>query len=161
MAGRPIKMDQGTTIIRPACKTSQETATEPLKKHSGSRMKLSVGTVLITVALLSECYFRTAATPMTKAEDMEPDLQSLSESLEENSLRSGPGNSRIIVVTDSNLLRTLTSLNRGLPHLSLPESLLSTERRDVGTDLSPSIAIIKRDTMRCMVGRVYRPCWEV
>nr|AYA43842.1 melanin-concentrating hormone [Schizothorax davidi] len=124
-------------------------------------MKLSVGTFLITVALLSECYFRTAAIPMTKAEDMEPDLQGLSESLEENSLRSAPGNSRIIVVADSNLLRTLTSLNRGLPHLSLPESLLSTERRDVGTDLSPSIAIIKRDTMRCMVGRVYRPCWEV
>ncbi|XP_073697464.1 pro-melanin-concentrating hormone, like [Garra rufa] len=122
-------------------------------------MKLSVGTILITVALLSECYFRTAAIPMTKAEDTEPDLQSLNESLEENALRSAPGNSRIIVVADSNLLRTLTSLNRGVPRL--PESLLSTERRDVGTDLSPSIAIIKRDTMRCMVGRVYRPCWEV
>lgn len=34
MAGRPIKMDQVATIIRPACKTSQETAAEPLKKHS-------------------------------------------------------------------------------------------------------------------------------
>ncbi|XP_059405069.1 pro-MCH 1-like [Carassius carassius] len=124
-------------------------------------MKISVGTVLITVSLLSECYFRTAAIPMAKAEDTEPDLQGLSESLEENSLGYVPGNSRIIVVANSNLLRTLTSLNRGLPHLSPPESLLSTERRDVGTDLSPSIAIIKRDTMRCMVGRVYRPCWEV
>ncbi|KAK2911483.1 hypothetical protein Q8A67_003616 [Cirrhinus molitorella] len=141
-------MDQSASIIRPACKTTQKTAAEPLQKHSGSRMKLSVGTILITVALLSECYFRTAAIPMTKAEDTEPDLQSLSESLEENALRSAPGNSRIIVVADSNLLRTLTSLNRGAPHLSLSESLLSTERRDVGTDLSPSIAIIKRDTMR-------------
>ncbi|XP_043096238.1 pro-melanin-concentrating hormone, like [Puntigrus tetrazona] len=121
-------------------------------------MKLSVGTILTTVALLSECCFRTAAIPMTKAEDMEPDLQGLSESLEENVLRSASGNSRIIVVADSNLLRTLTSLNRGLPHLGLSES---TERRDVGTDLNPSSAIIKRDTMRCMVGRVYRPCWEV
>lgn len=154
-------MNQVTRNIRPACKTTQETAAEPLKKHSGSRMKLSVGTILITVALLSECYFRTAAIPMTKAEDTEPDLESLSESLEENALRSAPGNSRIIVVADSNLLRTLTSLNRGVPHLSLTENFLSTERRDVGTDLSPSIAIIKRDTMRCMVGRVYRPCWEV
>ncbi|KAK7173771.1 hypothetical protein R3I93_003560 [Phoxinus phoxinus] len=124
-------------------------------------MKLSVGTILITVALLSECYFRTAAIPMTKADETESDLQGLSESLEENSLRSAPGNSRIIVVADSNLLRTLTSLNNGVHHLSLPESLLSTERRDVSSDLSPSIAIIRRDTMRCMVGRVYRPCWEV
>lgn len=124
-------------------------------------MKLSVGTVLITVALFSECYFRTTAIPMTKADETEPDLQGLSESLEENSLRSSPGNSRIIVVADSNLLRTLMSLNKGVPHLSLPENLLSTERRDVNSDLSPSIAIIRRDTMRCMVGRVYRPCWEV
>ncbi|NP_001155960.1 pro-melanin-concentrating hormone, like precursor [Danio rerio] len=124
-------------------------------------MKLSAGTVLITVALLSECYFKTAAIPMTKSEEIEPDLQSFSESLEENSLRSTPGGSRIIVVADSNLLRTLTSLNRGVPHLNAPESLLSTERREVGSDLSPNFAIIRRDTMRCMVGRVYRPCWEV
>jgi len=124
-------------------------------------MKLSVGTILITVALFSECYFITAAIPMTKADEKESDLQDLSEKLEENSLRSAPGNSRIIVVADYNLLRTLTSLNNGVHHLSVPESLLSTERRDVSSDLSPSIAIIRRDTMRCMVGRVYRPCWEV
>ncbi|XP_051529746.1 pro-MCH 1-like [Myxocyprinus asiaticus] len=125
-------------------------------------MKLSAGTVILTVAILSECYFRSAAIPMIpKADEMEPDLQGLSEILEDNTLRSAPESSRIIVVVDSDLLRTLKSLNRGVSHLSLPESILSTERRDATSELSPSIAIIKRDTMRCMVGRVYRPCWEV
>ncbi|XP_051967880.1 pro-MCH 1-like [Xyrauchen texanus] len=125
-------------------------------------MKLSAGTVILTVAILSECYFRTSAIPMIpKADEMEPDLQGLSESLEDNTLRYAPESSRIIVVVDSDLLRTLKSLERGVSHLRLPESILSTERRDATSELSPSIAIIRRDTMRCMVGRVYRPCWEV
>ncbi|XP_065140764.1 pro-melanin-concentrating hormone, like [Paramisgurnus dabryanus] len=124
-------------------------------------MKISFATILITIALLSECHLTSVAIPMTKADEMDPDQQSLSESLEENDLRSGPGSSKIIVVADSNLLRTLKSLDRGVPRLGLLENMLSTERRDVGSDLSQGIAIIRRDTMRCMVGRVYRPCWEV
>ncbi|XP_056602737.1 pro-melanin-concentrating hormone, like [Triplophysa dalaica] len=124
-------------------------------------MKLSLATILMTIALLSECYSRSAALPMTKADEMETDQQGLSESFEENDLRSGPGGSKIIVVADSNLLRMLKSLDRGAPHLSLLENMLSTERRDTSSDQSPGIAIIRRDTMRCMVGRVYRPCWEV
>ncbi|XP_051969747.1 pro-MCH 1-like [Xyrauchen texanus] len=125
-------------------------------------MKLSAETIILIVALLSDCYFQSAAIPMIpKADKMEPDQPGLSETLEDNALRSAPGSSRIIVVADSDLLRTLKSLDKGFSHLSLPESILSTERRDVTSELSPSIAIMRRDTMRCMVGRVYRPCWEV
>ncbi|XP_051542707.1 pro-MCH 1-like [Myxocyprinus asiaticus] len=125
-------------------------------------MKLFAETIILTFALLSDCYFRSAAIPMIpKADKMETDQQGLSETLEENALRSAPGSSRIIVVADSDLLRTLKSLDKGVSHFSLPESILSTERRDVTSELSPSIAIMRRDTMRCMVGRVYRPCWEV
>ncbi|TRY91869.1 hypothetical protein DNTS_017670 [Danionella cerebrum] len=121
-------------------------------------MKLSFGTVFFTIALLSEGYFETSAIPVTETD---ADLQSLTESLEENALRSSPETSRIIVVADSNLLRTLAALNRGVLHQSLPEGLLSTERRDVAPEANPGIVIVRRDTMRCMVGRVYRPCWEV
>lgn len=94
---------------------------------------------------------------MANVEELDLEPETLGEGLEENTLSSGPMGSRIIVVGDSNLLRSLKALDRTLPQQSLAERILSPERRDISQDFP----IIRRDTMRCMVGRVYRPCWEV
>ncbi|XP_072549121.1 pro-melanin-concentrating hormone, like [Salminus brasiliensis] len=122
-------------------------------------MKLSILSAFYTIAFLSQHSLRSEALPMANAEELDLKPETLGEGLEENALSSGPVGSRIIVVADSNLLRNLKALDRSFPQLSLAERILSPERRDISSDLGTSI--IRRDTMRCMVGRVYRPCWEV
>ncbi|KAG9281859.1 pro-MCH 1-like [Astyanax mexicanus] len=122
-------------------------------------MKLSIFSVFFTIAFLSQFYLRSEAVPMPNADELDLKPETLVEGLEENALSSGPVGSRIIVVADSNLLRNLKALDRTFPHLSLAERFLTPERRDASADLGTSI--MRRDTMRCMVGRVYRPCWEV
>ncbi|KAL6463697.1 hypothetical protein MHYP_G00280880 [Metynnis hypsauchen] len=124
-------------------------------------MKVFIVAVLFTIAFLSRCDLRAEALPMANAEELDLEPETLGEGLVENTLGSGPVGSRIIVVADSNLLRSLKGLDRTFPQLSLAERILSPERRDISQDFSPSTSIIRRDTMRCMVGRVYRPCWEV
>ncbi|XP_066517699.1 pro-melanin-concentrating hormone, like [Hoplias malabaricus] len=123
-------------------------------------MKLSIFAIFFTIAFLSRCHLRSVALPMINAEELDLEPETLGEGLVENALSSGPVGSRIIVVGDSNLLRSLKALDRSIPQLSLAERILTPERRDISQDLSPN-SIIRRDTMRCMVGRVYRPCWEV
>ncbi|XP_007236729.2 pro-melanin-concentrating hormone, like [Astyanax mexicanus] len=122
-------------------------------------MKLSIFSVFFTIAFLSQFYLRSEAVLMPNADELDLKPETLVEGLEENALSSGPVGSRIIVVADSNLLRNLKALDRTFPHLSLAERFLTPERRDASADLGTSI--MRRDTMRCMVGRVYRPCWEV
>ncbi|XP_068430293.1 pro-melanin-concentrating hormone, like [Clinocottus analis] len=71
---------------------------------------------------------------------------------------SGP---RIIVIADPSLWRDLRVLHSGLSAYKrrADDNGQVIEHRDAGQDLN--IPILRRDTMRCMVGRVYRPCWEV
>ncbi|XP_030624077.1 pro-melanin-concentrating hormone, like [Chanos chanos] len=124
-------------------------------------MKRSIFSFFLAVVLLSEFYLESSAMPMEKAEDITSDQDSLDEGLAGNALSIAPASTRIIVVADPGLLRTLKVLDRGTTHLNGPESVFTAERREVNQEPRPNIAIIKRDTMRCMVGRVYRPCWEV
>ncbi|KAJ3605009.1 hypothetical protein NHX12_027060 [Muraenolepis orangiensis] len=71
----------------------------------------------------------------------------------------------IMMLADAALLRSLRALDRGPSFYRQPYSAngLPLEHREPGLTLGaePGMALLKRDTMRCMVGRVYRPCWEV
>ncbi|XP_061603573.1 pro-melanin-concentrating hormone, like [Phyllopteryx taeniolatus] len=68
---------------------------------------------------------------------------------------------RVVVVADPSLWRDLRMLHNGLPVYKrrADDNSQVVKRTNTGQDLS--IPILRRDTMRCMVGRVYRPCWEV
>ncbi|XP_076866802.1 pro-melanin-concentrating hormone, like [Brachyhypopomus gauderio] len=134
-------MNQQTTVLQPK-KTSM--------------MKLSVLSIFLTIAVLSGGNLQLEALPVSNTEELDLDQEALGERLADIPLSSAA--SRIILVADSKMLRGLKFLGRN--QLSLPERFLSADRRDVSQDHSPS-GTVKKDTMRCMVGRVYRPCWEV
>ncbi|XP_053474288.1 pro-melanin-concentrating hormone, like [Ictalurus furcatus] len=119
-------------------------------------MKLAVFSVLIAIAFLSGGNVKSEALPLDNIEDIDLLQDSTGERLTENKVGSGPGVSKIIMVADVDLLRMLKALER-----NMPERIPSPEGRDGSPDLGHSISIIRRETKRCMVGRVYRPCWEV
>ncbi|XP_034403069.1 pro-melanin-concentrating hormone, like [Cyclopterus lumpus] len=126
-------------------------------------MRQSLMSVIFAAALLCECYALSVALPMGKTDDgsLEQDTFAslLSNEASENALgnadmattgkSSGP---RVIVIADPSLWRDLRGLHSGL-------SVYKRRADDNSQDLN--IPILRRDTMRCMVGRVYRPCWEV
>ncbi|XP_042251676.1 pro-melanin-concentrating hormone, like [Thunnus thynnus] len=135
-------------------------------------MRQSLMSVIFAAALLFECYALSVALPMGKTEDssLEQDTFAslLSDEGTENSLADadlaaasktrGP---RVIVVADPSLWRDLRVLHNGPSFYKrrAEDNSQVIEHKDAGQDLS--IPILRRDTMRCMVGRVYRPCWEV
>ncbi|XP_055791113.1 pro-MCH 2 [Salvelinus fontinalis] len=132
-------------------------------------MRHSVVSVIFALALFLECYTPSMAIPMGKMEDTALEQDTLDSLLNEEVAEKNPdsvrsGSSKIIVLADSGLWK---NLNRGLPLYNLKaaaaglDRALTLDRREADQDLSPSISIVRRDTMRCMVGRVYRPCWEV
>ncbi|XP_046906984.1 pro-melanin-concentrating hormone, like [Hypomesus transpacificus] len=117
-------------------------------------MRPSVLSVLLAVALLSECFPPSGSTPLSKAEDsgLEPDALLADDPSED---LAHLGSTRIIVVGDAGLWRGM----RGLDRLPLyRQSVL--ERREGKDAQDTGVSVYRRDTMRCMVGRVYRPCWE-
>ncbi|XP_023653058.1 pro-melanin-concentrating hormone, like [Paramormyrops kingsleyae] len=142
--------------------------------------------LFIAMVLVSDCYIISPVMSMNKVEDSSSEREALSAFLNEE-VAKGPfgsaasggdsgrntGNkgaaSRIIMVADAGLWRGPKMLGRGVAlvrHRDLgvaisPEDLLTTERRETSQDSELSIPIGRRDTMRCMVGRVYRPCWEM
>ncbi|KAF7688548.1 pro-melanin-concentrating hormone, like [Silurus meridionalis] len=119
-------------------------------------MKLIVFFVLSAIAFLCDGNAKSEAHPLDNVQDLDFMQDSTGEGLGENEVASRPGVSKIILVADADLLRTLKALER-----NMPERILSPGHKDGSQDLSPSISIIRRDTKRCMVGRVYRPCWEI
>ncbi|XP_013984342.1 pro-MCH 2 [Salmo salar] len=132
-------------------------------------MRDSVLSVIFALALSLECYTPSMAIPMGKMEDTALEQDTLDSLLNEEVAEKKPdsvrsGSSKIIVLADSGLWK---NLNRGLPLYKLKaaaaglDRALTLDRKEADQDLSPSISIVRRDTMRCMVGRVYRPCWEV
>ncbi|XP_070707022.1 pro-melanin-concentrating hormone, like [Pempheris klunzingeri] len=135
-------------------------------------MRQSTMNVVFAAALLFQCSALSVALPMGNAEDssLEQDTFTsiLSNEAAENSLGDadlatagktrGP---RVIVVADPSLWRDLRVLQNGLSLYKrrADDNNQVIEHRGIGQDVS--IPILRRDTMRCMVGRVYRPCWEV
>ncbi|CAL8281213.1 pro-melanin-concentrating hormone, like [Gadus morhua] len=140
---------------------------------------------LFAAALLFQCYAAAAAGPLSRNVDdgdasLEQDTLSsllLGEEAAEQSLagddpavtvgRSG-GPRVIVMMADAAVLRNLRALDRGLSYYKQQQQQqtkagdggLTLERRERLMGLEPGMALRKRDTMRCMVGRVYRPCWE-
>lgn len=135
-------------------------------------MRQSLMPVIFAAALLFECYALSVALPMGKTEDssLEQDTFTslLSDEATENSLggaeQAGAAKTRgprVIVVADPSLWRDLRGLHNGLSLYKRRAEDNSQAIEHRGVDQDMSIPILRRDTMRCMVGRVYRPCWEV
>nr|XP_046230736.1 pro-melanin-concentrating hormone, like [Scatophagus argus] len=135
-------------------------------------MRQSLMPVIFAAALLFECYALSVALPMGKTEDssMEQDTLTslLSDEVKENSFSEADlstagktRGSRVIIVADPSLWRDLRVLHNGLSLYKRRADDNSQVIEHRGASQDPSIPILRRDTMRCMVGRVYRPCWEV
>nr|XP_020470798.1 pro-MCH-like [Monopterus albus] len=135
-------------------------------------MRRSLMSVIVAVALLFDCDALSVSLPLGKPEDssLEQDtfVSLLSDEATENGLRDAdvatmtktPG-PRVIIVAEPSLRRDLRVMHNGLSFSKrrADDNSQVTEHRDASQDLN--IPILRRDTMRCMVGRVYRPCWEV
>ena len=137
---------------------------------------------LFAAALFFQCYASADAVPVSKSADdgdstSEQDaLSSLLLGEEEAAERSLAGDDRgfarsggprvIVMMADAALLRNLRALSyykqqqQQTATTKAGDSGQTLESRERLTGLEPMMALRKRDTMRCMVGRVYRPCWE-
>uniref|UniRef100_UPI0037E817DC pro-melanin-concentrating hormone, like n=1 Tax=Semicossyphus pulcher TaxID=241346 RepID=UPI0037E817DC len=135
-------------------------------------MRPSVMPVIFAAALIFECYALSAALPMAKSEDssLEQDAfpSLLSDEVTENSLGDADlaaggqtRGQRVIIIADPSIWRDLRVLHSGLPLYKRRADDNSQVLEHRGTSQDLSVPILRRDTMRCMVGRVYRPCWEV
>ncbi|GAA6221048.1 pro-MCH [Lates japonicus] len=144
---------------------------------------ISVYSFLFTLVLFSELssHLLTVAIPATKLEDgiTEQDglgsllsSEPITEPVEappvyrrnlvlDNSVRDEDGNPKFIIVSDMRLKgHNIRGLNPALTR-SLP---LLTDRSLSHTPVEHSLKIDRRNTdldmLRCMIGRVYRPCWQ-
>lgn len=135
-------------------------------------MRQSIMPVIFATALLFECYALSVALPMGKTEDSSLEQDTFTSLLSDEGIENTFGDAdlaaagktrgpRVIVVADPNLWRDLRALHSGLSlyQKRADDNNQVIEHRGGSQDLS--IPILRRDTMRCMVGRVYRPCWEV
>ncbi|XP_068995929.1 pro-MCH [Embiotoca jacksoni] len=140
---------------------------------------MSVYSVLFTLVLFAELSSHrvTVAMPATKVEDgimeqeglglipgdeplTEPDV--IHQMYRRNLVLEEDANPKIIVISD------LSLKGHGVrgPNPAVTRSLpLPRDRSLSHTDPEYSLKIDRRnanlDMLRCMVGRVYRPCWEV
>lgn len=133
-------------------------------------MRQSLMPVIFAAALFFECYTLSTGLPMGKTEDSSLEQDTFTSLLSDEVTENGLGEvdlatagktraPRVIVVADPSLWRDLRSLHSGLSLYKRRADENSQVNDHRGQDLN--IPILRRDTMRCMVGRVYRPCWEV
>ncbi|XP_026153754.1 pro-melanin-concentrating hormone, like [Mastacembelus armatus] len=135
-------------------------------------MRQSLISVIFAAALLFDCYALSVTLPMGKTEDGSLEQDTLASLLNDEGTEIGLGDTdlagvtktrgpRLIVVADPSLWSDLRMLHNGpsLYKRRADDNSQVMEHRDAGQELN--IPILRRDTMRCMVGRVYRPCWEV
>ena len=136
-------------------------------------MRQSLMSVIFVAALLLECHSLSAALPMGNAEDRSLEQEAFTSLLTDEAMENSLNDAdlaavtktrvpRVIVVaTDPSLWRELRVLHNGPSAYKRTADDYSQghDHRDIGQELN--IPILRRDTMRCMVGRVYRPCWEV
>lgn len=134
-------------------------------------MRLSTVSVILAAVILFEGYAVSVALPMGKTEDSSLEQYAFTSLLSDKGIENSISDadldaagktkgSRVIVVADPSLWKNLQALNNGLSLIrKRADDNQVFEHRGASQDLS--IPILRRDTMRCMVGRVYRPCWEV
>ncbi|XP_075967790.1 pro-MCH [Anarhichas minor] len=143
---------------------------------------ISVYSVLYTLVLFSELssHSVSVAMPASKVEDGIPEQDGFflgGEPMTEpavvpltyrrnlvldNDMRDEDGSPKIIIVSDMGLKgHSIRGLNPAASR-SLP---LLTDRSLSYTPAEHSLKIERRNTdidmLRCMIGRVYRPCWQV
>ncbi|XP_077353832.1 pro-melanin-concentrating hormone, like [Festucalex cinctus] len=132
-------------------------------------MRQSLVCIMFAAALLLHS---SLASPVDLAEDGSLEQAAFTSLLSEEMTENKRGEAdpiadgktrgqRVIVVADPSLWHDMRMLHSGLPLYKrrADDNSQVIEHRNTGQDLS--IPILRRDTMRCMVGRVYRPCWEV
>ncbi|KAM9334668.1 pro-MCH [Symphorus nematophorus] len=145
---------------------------------------ISVYSVLYTLVLFNELssHLVTVAMPAAKIEDgateqdamglilggepmtepaMVPSAYRRSPVLDDNT-RDEDGNLKIIILSDPRLRgHGIRGLNQAFAR-RLP--LLTDQSSSMNAPDAHSLKIDRRDTdldmLRCMIGRVYRPCWE-
>lgn len=135
-------------------------------------MRQAVVAVVFAAALLSERSSLSVASPTSKTEDDSLERDAFASLLREEGMDNGldeadpagagkPRGQRVVVVASPSLLRTL---HDGLYQKRSGGGGGGGNRvgahNDATQDLMP-LPILRRDVMKCMVGRVYRPCWEV
>ncbi|XP_071384419.1 pro-MCH [Centroberyx affinis] len=142
---------------------------------------LSVYSVVFTLVLFSELSGHSVAVPASKLEDGRTEQEGLGlfvadeamtqpaagpalyrrSLIVDNKVRDEDGNPKIIILSDMGLKgHSVRGLNpvfsRGLP--------LLTDRNSGHAPAEYSLKIERRDSdldmLRCMIGRVYRPCWQ-
>nr|XP_019960507.1 PREDICTED: pro-MCH 2-like [Paralichthys olivaceus] len=144
---------------------------------------VSAYSILFTLVLFSELnsHLLTVASPATKVEDGEIEQDGLSALLGDdpinehamvppayrgrlmldNSIRDEDGNRKIIIVSD---MRQRGRGTRGLNSVLTRSLPLLADQKLSRAPAEYSFKIDRRDTdfnmLRCMIGRVYRPCWE-
>ncbi|CAL8405135.1 unnamed protein product [Arctogadus glacialis] len=139
----------------------------------------SLPSMLFTLLLFSEICAHSTALPLLAGagnydDDDRTDLESLNALLEDNKLPAGDqnlggfthrldeGRPRIIIVSDSGFRGHRThGLDRASSRALLP-ALAGPNADRIPGDLR--VNVDRRETdldmLRCMIGRVYRPCWQ-
>lgn len=133
-------------------------------------MRPTITLAVFAAALLFEGCL--AALPLGKSEDGSFEQEALASLLADDGQEGNFADAepaaggkaraqRVIVVADPGMWRDLRALHGGLSLLQkrAEDNNQVADHRGASQDLN--IPILRRDTMRCMVGRVYRPCWEV
>nr|XP_043867737.1 pro-melanin-concentrating hormone, like [Solea senegalensis] len=137
-------------------------------------MRQSSMSVIFAAALMFQSYELSGALPMSKGDDASLEQDVFASLLSDKALDSGLGDAdlgtdgktsgqRVIVIATPSLWRDLRALSAGVPLYKRRADFSSqlSEHSDASQDLNLPIPVQRRDNMRCMVGRVYRPCWEV
>ncbi|XP_060936278.1 pro-melanin-concentrating hormone, like [Limanda limanda] len=136
-------------------------------------MRQSCISIVFAAALILKGYVLSGALPMGKTEDGSMEQETFASLLSDKATENGFGDAdlateeklsgpRVIVVADPSVWRDLRVLHNGLSlykRRADHSDQVATQHKDAGQGVN--IPILRRDNMRCMVGRVYRPCWEV
>ncbi|XP_061733228.1 pro-melanin-concentrating hormone, like [Nerophis ophidion] len=128
-------------------------------------MRQSLMSVILAAAIL--LHSSSSTSPGGLVEDSSSEQDAFASLMSEEAVAADPAadgkarGSRVIVVADPSLWRELQVLRNGMALYKrrADDQSQTGEHRPANQDLS--FPILRRDTMRCMVGRVYRPCWEV
>ncbi|KAM4720319.1 pro-melanin-concentrating hormone, like [Anableps anableps] len=136
-------------------------------------MRQSLLSVTFAAALFLNCNALSVALPMGKTEDGSLEQEVFNSLLNDEATESSLADADlasvtrvrtpkvIVIAADPTVWRDLRLLQNGMSVYKRrsDESNQVGEHGDAGQQLN--IPILRRDNMRCMVGRVYRPCWEV
>uniref|UniRef100_A0A1A8NI47 Pro-melanin-concentrating hormone, like n=2 Tax=Nothobranchius rachovii TaxID=451742 RepID=A0A1A8NI47_9TELE len=144
-----------------------------LLSWKSSTMRQSFMPIIFAAALLFKYDALSAGLAMGKAEDGSLEQEAFNSLLSDEATESSLSDvdlgamikarvPRVIVVAaDPSIWKDPRVLQNGLSIYKrrVDDSNQGMEHREGGQQLN--IPILRRDTMRCMVGRVYRPCWDV